>query len=148
MLSTYLESAEKYNQYLSHRPSLLPNKGRINSPYGYRPNPTGGGYEFHDGIDIDSNYGDSVYATADGVVSFAGWDSGWGQKVEIDHGFGIKTFYAHNSKLSVQVGKKVKRGDLIALAGSSGRSTGVHVHWGASLFGQSVNPLNFLNDNR
>ncbi|HWJ02069.1 MAG TPA: M23 family metallopeptidase [Verrucomicrobiae bacterium] len=148
VLKSYLASAANYAEYLSHRPSIMPKHGSISSPYGYRDNPTGRGSEFHDGIDIEADYGDPVAATADGVVVNAGWEPGWGLRIDIDHGYGMKTFYAHNSKLKVKVGQEVKRGDIISLAGSTGRSTGVHVHWGATLYGQSTNPLNFLNDNR
>lgn len=147
-LDSLLEPAENYIDYLSHRPSMLPKNGKISSAYGDRSNPTGSGTEFHDGIDIEADYGDPVYAPGGGVVVFAGWDSGYGLKVTIDHGYGIQTFYGHNSALEVQPGQIVKRGDVIARAGSTGRSTGVHVHWGATLLGQSTNPLNFLADNR
>jgi murein DD-endopeptidase MepM/ murein hydrolase activator NlpD len=149
VFTSYMASVENYSEYLKHRPSMLPKQGSISSAYGTRSNPFGGrSTEFHDGIDIEANYGDPVRATADGVVSFVGWDGGYGHKVEINHGYGIRTFYGHNSSLKVQVGQKVKKGDVIALAGSSGRSTGVHIHWGASLYGQSVNPLDFLNKNK
>ena len=144
---SYLVPAENYVDYLAHRPAILPRPGRISSDYGQRRNPTGRGYEFHDGIDIECNYADPVAATADGTIISAGWVAGWGQRVDIDHGYGMKTFYAHNSKLKVVVGQQVKKGDIIALAGQSGRSTGVHVHWGATLYGSSVNPLDFLSNN-
>ncbi len=147
-LDALLQPAEQYVDYLGHRPAMLPKTGKISSAYGERSNPTGGGTEFHDGIDIEADLGNHVYAPGGGVVVFAGWDAGYGLKITIDHGYGIQTFYGHNSKLEAQLGQTVKRGEVIALAGSTGRSTGVHVHWGATLFGQSTNPLNFLTENQ
>jgi murein DD-endopeptidase MepM/ murein hydrolase activator NlpD len=134
---------------LAHIPSILPLKGStyVTSPYGYRRNPFGGrSSEFHDGVDFSCGYGTPVYATADGVVSFAGWDPGYGRKVVINHGNGIITFYGHNSRLVVGTGSHGKKGDLIAYSGNTGRSSGPHLHYGAYVNGQSINPLTFTNN--
>lgn len=138
------DESVKYNDKLEHTPSMMPLQGEITSNFGYRKNPFGGwSSEFHDGIDIACNYGSEVRATASGVITYAGWDSVYGRKVEIDHGYGIVTYYGHNSRLIVKVGDKVKKGDVIAYSGNSGRSTGSHLHYGAFDHGKSVNPLMF-----
>jgi len=148
LLQLIYDTAINNAQQLAHIPSILPLKGStyITSPYGYRRNPFGGrSSEFHDGVDFAASYGTPVYATADGVVSFAGWDYGYGRKIVINHGNGIITFYGHNSKFLVSAGTEVKKGELIAYSGNSGRSSGPHLHYGASLNGQSINPLTFTN---
>jgi murein DD-endopeptidase MepM/ murein hydrolase activator NlpD len=116
----------------------------ITSGFGGRADPFGGGAAFHKGIDFHANIGDPVLAVADGVVSFAGERSGYGNVVEIDHGNGYITRYAHNSRLLVRIGELVHRGDEVARAGSSGRSTGAHVHFEVWMNGRVVNPSRFL----
>jgi len=116
----------------------------ITSGFGGRADPFGGGAAFHKGIDFHANIGDPVLAVADGVVSYAGQRSGYGNVVEIDHGNGYITRYAHNSRLQVRVGELVHRGDQVARAGSSGRSTGAHVHFEVWVNGRVVNPSRFL----
>ena len=116
----------------------------ITSGYGSRADPMGGGGEFHKGIDFKANTGDPVMAVADGVVSFAGVRSGYGNVVEIDHGNGYVTRYAHNSRLLVKVGELVHQGQEVARAGSTGRSTGAHVHFEVWVDGRVVNPSRFL----
>lgn len=116
----------------------------ITSGFGGRANPMGGGGEFHKGIDFKANTGDPVLSVADGVVSFAGVRSGYGNVVEIDHGNGYVTRYAHNSRLLVRVGDLVHAGGTIAKAGSTGRSTGAHVHLEVWDNGHVVNPSRFL----
>ena len=116
----------------------------ITSGFGGRADPMGGGGEFHKGIDFKANTGDPVMAVADGVVSFAGVRSGYGNVVEIDHGNGYVTRYAHNSRLEHHVGELIRAGQEIAKAGSTGRSTGAHVHLEVWKNGQAVNPRNFL----
>jgi murein DD-endopeptidase MepM/ murein hydrolase activator NlpD len=116
----------------------------ITSGFGGRADPFGGGAAFHKGIDFHANTGDPVLAVADGVVSYAGQRSGYGNVVEIDHGNGYITRYAHNSRLQVRVGELVHRGDEVARAGSSGRSTGAHVHFEVWMNGRVVNPSRFL----
>ena len=146
LFQQYYEAALKFKAKLDHTPSIMPVQGEIASLFGYRKNPFGGwSKEFHDGVDIACDYGTPVLATADGVVTFSGWDGVYGRKVEIDHGNGIVTYYGHNSKLIVEVGQKVTKGEVIAYNGNSGRSTGAHLHYGAIVNGKSTDPLLFTN---
>ena len=115
-----------------------PVSGRLSSRYGMRWG------AMHHGIDIAVPTGTAVRAAAAGRVSFAGWNGGYGNLVVIDHGNSVETRYAHNSRLVVKVGQQVRRGDIIAYSGSTGRSTGPHVHFEIRQRGQSVNPLNYL----
>ena len=146
-----IESVGEIREYLKTErdvyvatPKGFPVRGDISSPYGHRAHPRSGIYEFHSGTDISTTPGNSVKATADGVVSFAGWSGGSGNLVVLEHGHGFSTFYAHNRKLTVRVGEKVKRGDVIANAGSTGNSTGPHVHYEIWKDGKPVNPINYL----
>jgi murein DD-endopeptidase MepM/ murein hydrolase activator NlpD len=116
----------------------------ITSGFGGRADPFGGGAGFHKGIDFHANLGDPVLAVAEGVVSYAGVRSGYGNVVEIDHGNGYVTRYAHNSRLLVQVGDLVRAAQQIAKAGSTGRSTGAHVHFEVWADGRVLNPSKFL----
>lgn len=125
-------------------PSIWPVTGTITSEFGYRGNPIGGGSGFHEGIDIGVDYGVPVRATAAGKVTMAGWVDGYGNLVEIDHGNGFVTRYGHNSMLLVTVGQEVQAGSIISLAGSTGRSTGPHVHYEVRVNGSPTNPLLFL----
>ena len=116
----------------------------ITSGFGGRADPFGGGSQYHKGIDFDANTGDPVLAVADGVVSYAGRRAGYGNVVEVDHGNGYVTRYAHNSRLMVRVGQLVRVGEQLARAGSTGRSTGAHVHFEVWENGHVVNPRKFL----
>ena len=118
----------------------------ITSGYGYRADPFGGGGQYHKGIDFDANTGDPVLAVADGVVSYAAVRSGYGNVVEVDHGNGFVTRYAHNSRLTVKVGDLVRVGEEVAKAGSTGRSTGAHVHFEVWENGRVHNPRKFLGE--
>jgi murein DD-endopeptidase MepM/ murein hydrolase activator NlpD len=129
----------------SSNPAFLPtvwaHLGKINNEFGFRRNPFGGrNYEFHAGMDIDGERGDSVMAPANGTISKAGWTGGYGNMVEIDHGNGLTTRYGHLSKIEVEVGDPITRGQLIALIGSTGRSTGPHLHYELRLNDKSINP--------
>lgn len=135
--------AEKL-RYLAAKPSGWPVYGEITSGYGYRRNPYGWGSEFHPGIDIAAPYGTEVLATADGVVVGAGWDGGYGKKVTIDHGYGFQTIYGHNSRIAVEVGQHVKRGQVIAYVGMTGRTTGPHVHYEVHVNGSLTDPRKYL----
>ena len=119
----------------------------ITSGFGGRADPFGGGHQFHKGIDFEADIGDPVLAVADGVVSYSGVRSGYGNVVEVDHGNGYVTRYAHNSTLTRSVGDLVRSGQEIAKAGSSGRSTGAHVHFEVWQDGVVVNPRKFLGHN-
>jgi murein DD-endopeptidase MepM/ murein hydrolase activator NlpD len=114
------------------------------SNYGVRTDPFRGGAAMHSGVDIPGAYATPIYATADGVVGRTGWVGGYGNLVEIEHGRGIETRYGHLSSITVAPGTKVKRGDLIALMGSTGRSTGNHLHYEVRIDGRAVNPVPFL----
>ncbi len=116
----------------------------ITSGFGYRNDPFGGGRASHKGIDFHARTGDPVLSVADGVVSFSGERSGYGKVVEVDHGNGYVTRYAHNSRLTRRVGELVRAGGEIAKAGSTGRSTGPHVHFEVWEDGRVVNPRKFL----
>ncbi len=116
----------------------------ITSGYGGRADPFGGGSAFHKGIDFHARVGDPVLAVADGVISYSGVRSGYGNVIEVDHGNGYVTRYAHNSRLVMQVGDLVRSGQQVAKAGSTGRSTGAHVHFEVWENGRVVNPRKFL----
>lgn len=130
-----------HESYLAAIPSMWPTLGYVSSGFGYRSDPDVG---FHEGLDIVNDYGAPVYATAAGVVTEAGWDGGYGNKVVIDHGNGLQTWYAHNSRLLVQAGQTVRKGQQIALVGSTGYATGPHVHYQLEMWGKPIDPTPFL----
>lgn len=117
---------------------------RFTSPFGNRRNPTGSGRRMHNGIDFAAPLGTPIYATADGVVVAARRERGFGNVVRIRHAFGFETLYAHQNKLRVKEGQQVSRGDRIGDMGSTGRSTGVHVHYEVHLNGVPVNPMSYV----
>lgn len=122
-------------------PAIWPARGVVSSPYGLRWN----GSDFHPGIDIANDMGTPIIATADGVVRVAGWnDGGYGNMVDIDHGNGIMTRYGHAMQVAVVAGQQVRRGQVIAYMGSTGFSTGPHVHYEVRINGQAVNPASYL----
>ena len=125
-------------------PVGIPLQGKINSDFGYRKDPFKRRAGFHSGIDIDANYGQSIVATADGVITKASWHSSYGKTVVIEHKDGYETLFGHLSKITVKEGDKIKVGDLIGKAGSTGRSTGVHLHYEVIKDGKRVNPKQFL----
>lgn len=130
--------------YLNSIPSAYPVYGTITSPFGMRKSPFGYGTEFHPGIDISVPVGTPVKAAGKGVVTYAGWLTGYGNAVIIDHGYGIESVYGHNSEILVKVGQSVKRGDIIAKSGNTGRSTGPHVHFEVRVNGNPVDPMKYL----
>jgi len=119
----------------------------VTSGYGNRSDPIRGGRQFHRGVDFEADIGDPVLAVADGVISYAGNRAGYGNTIEIDHGNGYVTRYAHNSRLTARVGDLVRSGQQIARAGSTGRSTGPHVHLEVWEDGRPVNPRKLLAQN-
>jgi murein DD-endopeptidase MepM/ murein hydrolase activator NlpD len=129
---------------LSAMPSIKPTHGYYSSLFGYRYDPINGRPLLHAGIDIASPWGTQVLAPADGVVSFAGYDGGYGNLVAIDHGYGITTRFGHNSRLFVHQGQRVHRWDVISAVGSTGHSTGAHVHYEVRIHGLPVNPANYI----
>jgi murein DD-endopeptidase MepM/ murein hydrolase activator NlpD len=126
-------------------PSAWAHLGKINNEFGFRRNPFGGRtYEFHPGMDIDGERGDLVIAPANGTIIKAGWQGGYGNMVEIDHGNGLTTRYGHLSRIDVAIGDPVIRGQLLGLVGSTGRSTGPHLHYEMRLNDRPINPRHFL----
>ncbi|WP_448583809.1 peptidoglycan DD-metalloendopeptidase family protein [Thermocrinis sp.] len=125
-------------------PLGYPVYGKINSHLGWRKNPFGKGYEFHTGIDIDAPVGALVRATADGVVYFAGKYGEYGNTVILIHPSGYTTLYAHLSEIEVKPGQEIKAGQVLGKVGSTGRSTGSHLHYEVILDGKYLNPLDFL----
>ncbi|WP_299030730.1 M23 family metallopeptidase [uncultured Sulfitobacter sp.] len=117
---------------------------RFTSKFGFRRDPKTGGRRMHSGVDFAAGLGTPLYATADGVVTHAGWGSGYGRLVKIQHEFGIETRYAHMSKMRVKVGQRVSRGDRIGDMGASGRVTGVHLHYEVRVGGKAVNPMIYI----
>ncbi|MBB3994672.1 murein DD-endopeptidase MepM/ murein hydrolase activator NlpD [Sulfitobacter undariae] len=117
---------------------------RFTSQFGFRRDPKTGGRRMHSGVDFAAGTGTPLYATADGVVTHAGWSSGYGRLVKIQHEFGIETRYAHQSKLRVKVGQRVSRGDRIGDMGATGRVTGVHLHYEVRVGGKAVNPMIYI----
>ena len=128
----------------SHMPSIWPAKGVISSTFGARQDPVYGGGAFHEGLDIANDTGTTIVATAAGTVTYAAYAGGYGNLIEIDHGNGFITKYGHNSALLVQAGMTVKKGQSIALMGSTGKSTGSHVHYEVRVNGVATDPLLFL----
>jgi len=129
---------------LASTPSIWPTKGWMSSRFGYRVSPFTGQKEFHKGIDISTRMNAPIIAPADGIVSHVGWDHGYGRVLMIEHGYGVKTKYAHLQKALVKKGQHVKRGETIALVGSTGRSTGPHLHYEVHLNRVAVNPLRYI----
>lgn len=147
-----METVGEIKDYLSQQKDIYlatprgwPVEGRrITSSYGSREHPVSGKKDFHSGIDLASKPGTTVRATADGIVSFSGWSGGNGNLVVLEHGFGFSTFYAHNKKVNVKVGQRVKRDHIISYIGSTGHSTGPHLHYEVWLNKRSVNPYKYL----
>jgi murein DD-endopeptidase MepM/ murein hydrolase activator NlpD len=126
-------------------PSMWAHLGKINNEFGFRRNPFGGRtYEFHPGMDIDGERGDIVVAPANGTILKAGWTGGYGNLVEVDHGNGLISRYGHLSKVEVVVGDAIQRGQLLGFIGSTGRSTGPHLHYEIRLNDKPINPRRFL----
>lgn len=128
----------------SSTPSIWPTKGWVTSGFGYRKSPYTGIREMHEGVDIAARTHSNIIAPADGIVIRSGRDYGLGAMVVIDHGYGIVTRYGHNSKNLVKIGDHVKRGQVIAYVGSTGRSTGPHLHYEVMLNGIPVNPIRYI----
>lgn len=144
-----LEQMDRLNLYriaAEKAPFANPVKAgyRFTSEFGYRRDPKTGGRRMHNGVDFAASSGTPLHATADGVVVFAGWSSGYGRLVKIQHEFGIETRYAHMSKMRVKVGQRVSRGQQIGDMGASGRVTGVHLHYEVRVGGEAVNPMIYI----
>lgn len=148
-----LESVAEIKKYISEQKNVLlatpsgwPIRGQISSHFGMRHHPVTGVRKFHTGLDIRASMGTDVKATADGIVCFSGWTSGSGHIVVVEHGHGFSTAYAHNKENFVKVGQTVKKGEKIAASGSSGISTGPHLHYEVWKNGKQIDPNQFLKD--
>jgi murein DD-endopeptidase MepM/ murein hydrolase activator NlpD len=129
---------------LALTPTLAPALGVLTAGFGLRADPFTGRPDFHPGIDISSPKGSRIVAPASGTVVRVGWDQGYGRVVEIAHGFGIRTLFAHLEAPRVAEGQRVRRGDLVGIVGSTGRSTGPHLHYEVQVAGKPVNPLDYV----
>lgn len=145
------ESQEEIRGVLNDQRSLLaakpqgwPVKGWVTSNFGMRNSPFSGKLKMHEGLDVAARTGTPIYATADGIVSKAETAPGYGKLVIVDHGYGYKTYYAHNSKIFVKVGQRVKRGDQVSAVGNTGSSTGSHLHYEVRRNGVPLNPRKYL----
>ena len=142
------EDMKAYEAVLRERgytPTIWPVNGTLEGGFGGRRNPFGGGgYEFHSGQDIEADWGAPVISGASGRVTFVGWQNGYGQLVVVDHGGGLTTRYAHLSNIDVELDQVVARGQLLGKVGSTGRSTGPHLHYEVRINDQPVNPLPYL----
>ena len=138
------EFLKNQSSLLSSTPSIWPTRGWVTSGFGYRKSPFTGLSEKHEGLDIAARMGAEIRAPADGKIILAGRKHGYGNMVEVDHGYGVLSRYGHNSKNLVEVGEMVKRGQVIALVGSTGRSTGPHVHYEVVFNGIPVSPMNYI----
>jgi murein DD-endopeptidase MepM/ murein hydrolase activator NlpD len=158
---TFRESLSQYNflqtstisalyhnyprQYQLHvRPSLWPVEGRLMSPFGGRTDPFSGEGAIHTGVDLEAAMGTAVHAAADGIVVHADWEGGYGRLIIIDHGNGVQTYYGHLSTFGVVPGQEVRRGDVIARSGASGRVTSPHLHYEVRMGGTPVNPYPYM----
>ena len=142
-----VEFFKNHEDMLDHLPAIQPISNNdlkhTASGYGWRVDPVYGTQRFHSGMDFSCDIGTPVYATANGSVAQCEWEQGYGMTIEIDHGYGYRTRYCHLSAFKVHRGQKVQRGDLIALSGSTGKSTGPHVHYEVLQKDVKVNPVNF-----
>ena len=139
------QSVEEIKPLLENYPAMWPVRGRVTSNFGWRQRPMGGGtQERHSGIDIAVPTGTEIVATGGGIVTRSTYAGAYGNLVVIDHGMGMETYYAHNSRLLVSVGETVTRGQVIALSGNTGFSTGPHLHYEVRIDGRPVNPIDFV----
>jgi len=139
-----IEDVEDKLNFLESKPDLVPISGRISSSYGWRRHPVNGGRDFHDGVDIVGNVGDDIKAAGAGIVTYSGYSGSYGKVTIISHGYGYKSVYAHNNKNLVPVGEEVKKGQVIAEVGQTGRTTGAHVHFEIHKDGEVINPKDLV----
>jgi murein DD-endopeptidase MepM/ murein hydrolase activator NlpD len=143
-LDSVRDSVERRHALAAATPSVWPVAGWLTSTYGTRKDPFTHSADFHPGLDISADYGHPVLATADATVSTAGANGAYGNMVTLDHGFGIVTKYGHLSRIAVMAAQQVKRGDVIGYVGSTGRSTGSHLHYEIWMNGRLTNPMTLL----
>lgn len=147
-LQSVRSDVDKRNQLAAATPSIWPTHGWLSSSMGNRTDPLTGGRDFHPGLDISADKGDPVYSTADGTVTHAASAGNYGNLVIVEHGYGLETRYGHLSTFKIKVGQQVKRGDLLGLVGSTGRTTGPHLHYEVRANGRILNPLQLLQNPR
>lgn len=138
------DSLSERQSLLTATPSIKPSRGWFTSRFGYRIDPYTNRPVMHAGLDMAAPPGTPVYAPADGIVSYVGYEAGYGKLVSIDHGYGVVTRYGHNSKVFVEQGQKVRRWDVISAVGNTGRSTGAHLHYEVRIHGIAVDPMNYI----
>jgi hypothetical protein len=138
------DSLSERQALLAATPTIKPAHGFYTSRFGYRADPFTNRPLMHAGLDMAAPPGTPVYAPADGVVSYVGYENGYGKLVSIDHGYGVVTRFGHNSRVFVQQGQHVHRWDVISAVGSTGRSTGAHVHYEVRIHGIAVDPINYI----
>lgn len=147
-LKTLTDYLTEQKDRLAATPSIWPTRGYVSSRFGPRKSPFTGRRQRHTGIDVAAQMGTPIIASADGVVTYSGRLAGYGRAIVITHGFGFKTFYGHNKKNKIKKGTRVKRGQVIALVGNTGYSTGSHVHYEVLVKDNPVNPLNYIIDDK
>lgn len=145
-LAEIADQFARREQMISSTPTVAPVRGVMNSGFGSRRDPFNGSPAFHSGLDISTRSFEPVLATADGLVTRSGWSGDYGQMVEIAHRTGYRTVYGHLASVLVREGARVRRGDRVGLAGSTGRSTGTHLHYEVRRGDRPVNPLEFILD--
>jgi murein DD-endopeptidase MepM/ murein hydrolase activator NlpD len=143
-ITKHAQKIQHNKQRFAYTPSIWPVYGRIRSKFGWRIHPLTGKRRFHKGIDIPCWSGAPIKSSADGVIKYAGWSGTFGRVVIIDHSFGYRTIYAHASQLLVRKGEYIKKGQIIAQVGTSGLSTGSHVHYEIRRWDKAVNPKTYL----
>jgi murein DD-endopeptidase MepM/ murein hydrolase activator NlpD len=143
--SAAADSMASHSQRLAATPSIMPTQGWLSSAFAaMREHPILHVARPHEGIDVSAPMGTPIEAPAAGVVRSTGWEAGYGNTIEIDHGFGIVTRFAHTSRILVHQGQRVQRGDRIALVGNSGLATGPHLHYEVHVNGKAVDPLRYV----
>jgi len=147
-LNVVSRNVDRRNALAAATPSIWPAQGWLTSTMGHRADPFTGDDDFHAGLDIAGERGQPVFVTASGTVSHVGWEGGYGNLVTVNHGFGLETRYGHLLDYKVKVGQKVNRGDVIGHVGSTGRSTGYHLHYEVLANGKLLNPLQLLSQQK
>lgn len=147
VLDTVEKRLEQRMRWISSTPAISPVRGILTSSFGYRADPLTHGRGNHQGIDIAAGYGQPVHASGDGLVLQTGDQGGLGKAVFLAHGYGVTTRYGHLSAITVRPGQRVKRGDVIGKVGSTGRSTGPHLHYEVRVDGEPLNPIGYILDN-
>jgi len=143
-LQEITETVKDKTSLLTSTPSIRPTSGWMTSGFGYRRSPFTGRREMHRGLDIASRFGTPIVAPADGIITYAGRKGSLGKVIVLEHGYGYSTRFGHASKLLVRVGERIKRGQIIAKVGTTGRSTAPHLHYEVRLNGVAVNPYNYI----